>query len=271
MQMSLCDANRAVSDEVKDFILHVREVKEESITDYLALQWRKLDARFNYLSMTQFTRLEESNTTGSDFDLELWLVHRKWHLSFAIQAKKFTKPYDSYVKKLQYPDGTKSQISTLLSYATTNNKIPAYIIYSIPDSETEFLCCRKQHDGGIFLASAYEMERFANLGPRSRVSLNAILARSNPYYCLFCCPLGATPKYLDTYYRPPSGDSLAGDSPYRRSNEELPSYVYRLLERNDAGVTDTPDLRPERNEGWEKFKVVGVYDLRRQEFGLFDV
>ncbi len=52
---------------IKNFMLNVSDVKEESITDYLVWKWRELDARFKYINITTFTRHMESTTTGADF------------------------------------------------------------------------------------------------------------------------------------------------------------------------------------------------------------
>ena len=116
--MNLCDANKAVSLEVKNFmLLNVPDVKEESITDYLVWKWRELDSRFKYINVATFTRQEESTTTGADFEIELWLVGNKFHFPLVFQAKKFVKPNDSYVTKLNYPSKTQGQLTTLLAYA----------------------------------------------------------------------------------------------------------------------------------------------------------
>jgi hypothetical protein len=79
--MNICNANRAVALEVKNFIENVGDIKEETITDFLVWKWRELDKRFNYLRVTPFDHHQESAKTGADFDLELWLVGRTHHVS----------------------------------------------------------------------------------------------------------------------------------------------------------------------------------------------
>lgn len=96
--MKLCKTNKAISLDVREFMGNVSDVKEESITDYLVWKWRKLDPNFKYLKVSTYTRHEENSTTGADFELELWLVGRRFHFSLIFQAKKLVKPYDSYVE-----------------------------------------------------------------------------------------------------------------------------------------------------------------------------
>lgn len=75
--LDLCEANKALGIEVREFILNVPDAKEESITDYLVWKWRSLDKKFNYINVKTFNRHEENAKTGADFELELWLVGSK--------------------------------------------------------------------------------------------------------------------------------------------------------------------------------------------------
>jgi hypothetical protein len=254
--MNICDSNRAVSLEMLNFMRHVADIKEETITDYLAWKWRELDKRFNYLSMQTFNHDKESTTTGADFDLELWLIGVQTHVSLAVQAKKFIKPYDSYIKRLNYPDGTKRQMNTLLSYAAANNKLPFYFIYTIPASQTSTMCgLRSNSDCGVFMADARIMQEFADGKRGKRASRDDLISTSNPFHCMFCCPLGSD-GYFDGYF-PGTGQNAAN-----RSNDALPHYVRELLgERTDQPKAQSQD-RVVNNEGWSRFRAVGVYDLR---------
>jgi len=71
--MDICEENRALENQVWEFIEYVDDVEEESITDYLVWQWRKLNDRFNYLSVAKHTKQKENPTSGADFELELWI------------------------------------------------------------------------------------------------------------------------------------------------------------------------------------------------------
>lgn len=117
--IDLCERNKAIGLQVRDFILNVPNAKEESITDYLVWQWGLLDSRFRYIKVKTFTRQEENTSTGADFELELWVVGKTKFLPLLFQAKKFLKPFDSYQQKLNYPNNKQKQLATLLAYAST--------------------------------------------------------------------------------------------------------------------------------------------------------
>lgn len=255
--MNICEANQAVGLQVLKFMQHVSDIKEESITDFLAWQWRELDKRFNYLSMHTFNHDEESSLTGADFDLELWLVGRRTHVCLAVQAKKVIKQHDSYVKRLNYPNGSKQQLNTLLNYSAANNKLPFYFLYSIPKSTSKFMCGgRPNPDGGVFMADASRIEEFADGKHGKRISRDHLLAASNPFHCIFCCPLGPGGRYFANYFRASSSNNP------EQPNDQLPNYVTKLLafgETEQAASSNEPGAS---NEGWSRFKAVGVYDMR---------
>ncbi|MCK6909281.1 DUF6615 family protein [Enterobacter roggenkampii] len=257
--MSLCKSNKDVSLDVKNFMLNVSDVKEESITDYLVWKWRELDARFKYINITTFTRHMESTTTGADFELELWLVGRKFHFPLIFQAKKFTKKYDSYVKKLNYPKGTQAQLKKLLSYSKKHKKIPFYAFYSIPDKDTKLMCPRNETSStSIFMADAYTVKDYAD-GKHSKhgknLSLNEILKRTNPFHCIFCCPHSRSGDYFTHYF------SKLAESNEPHKNEDLPDYVKLLLndQINKTGEKEILKLI-DRNE-LKVFRSIGVYDI----------
>lgn len=188
--MDKCDSSRALSQDVRDFISHVRSIKEESITDFLVWKWKILDSRFNFIRSRAFTHEEESTFSGADFNLELWLVGSRRHIKLSVQAKKFVKEYGSYVRALRYPGNTKGQMNTLLSYSKTNGHIPAYLIYSIPDSSSAPNCSCTSSCGAIFLADAYEMERIADERKGQRVSREFIISKCIPFIACFAALRG---------------------------------------------------------------------------------
>lgn len=255
--MNICYSNRALSLEVLEFMHNVGDIKEESITDYLVWKWRELDKRFNYLSVSTFNHDEESTKTGADFDLELWLVGRTSHISLAVQAKKFIRPHDSYVNRLKYPNGSKKQMNMLLSYAASTKKLPFYFIYSAPGSSTSTMCGMPDTGKcGIFMADAKVMEKFADGKHGKRVSRDDILSKSNPFHCMFCCPLGPGDKYFEAYFR--RGRSEAVSQP----NDALPQYVQELMLAPSEQPLNEKVIRDLSNREWVRFRAVGVYDLR---------
>jgi hypothetical protein len=252
--MDICQANKAVSLEVKRFMENVGDIKEETITDYLVWKWRELDKRFYYVSVATFDHHEESTRTGADFDLELWLVGRSTHISLAVQAKKFLKQHDSYVKRLNYPDGTRQQMQKLLAYAKSKKQLPFYFIYTLPDNQTSTMCGRTNAvDCAVFMADARVMEQFADGKHGRRPSRDDLILASNPFHCMFCCPLMKDGSYFRNYF------SEVGAADVQHPNEALPGYVRQLLSQSSA---ESPRPADPQREGWSAFRAVGVYDLR---------
>ena len=255
----LCDTNKAVGIEVRNFILNVPDAKEESITDYLVWKWRILDARFNYVNIKTFTRHEEHATTGADFELELWLVGRSQCIPLLFQAKKFTQPFGGYVRKLNYPDNSQAQLQKLLSYAASRRLLPFYSIYTDLPANMPLCGGRSDLETGIYMIDAETIKTFADGLHGRKISLADLLRRSNPFHCMFCCPMGIEGNYFQRYFRSQSGAAAA------RSAEAMPAYAKRLLSSPprqnefDASDDDNPgvDLPPVR--------AIGVYDLRDRE------
>lgn len=256
--MNICDANKAVSLEVKKFMLNVPDVKEESITDYLVWKWRELDARFKYINISTFTRQDESALTGADFEIELWLVGKDFHFPLVIQAKKFVKNNDSYVAKLNYPAGTQGQLATLIAYANSKKRLPFYVIYSVPDSHTKTMCRDKEEsaDTAIFMTDAHTIKKFADGQYGNRISKNKLLKATNPFHCIICCPLIQHNYYFARYF------SALAEGAEPQGNEGLPNYVSMLLNSNELELEKDKTLSLIRENELSKFRVVGVYDLR---------
>ena len=249
--MNICDANLALELEVRRFIENVGNVKEESITDFLVWKWRELDKRFNYVRVHPCNHEEESSRTGADFDIELWLVGRKHHVALAVQAKKFLKRTDSYVTRLRYPGGTKSQMNTLLSYASSTNRLPFYFIYSVPPSTSRTMCPGKAGRlGAVFMGHARRFEEYADGKHGKRITRDQLLRITNPFHCMFCCPLAQGGRYFDHYFGVP------GEQSQQYNNESLPSYVRQLLQQGDVLI----DIQ--RVEAPRQFRHVAVYDMR---------
>jgi hypothetical protein len=258
-QTALCDSNKAVGLEVRDFIVNVPDVKEESITDYLVWKWRSLDARFKYINTKTFTRQQESSTTGADFELELWLVGHTKCVPLLFQAKKFLKPFDSYVSKLNYPNNTQSQLQTLLSYATKRNLLPFYAIYTAGATAHPLCARRTDLDTGVYMIDAATIKTFADRAHGRKVELNTIIARSNPFHCMFCCSMGIEDHYFARYFNAKSTDSAA------RSRDSLPEYARQIMQMPSA-QTEGAGSESGRIDGeLPPVRLIGVYDLTRDE------
>jgi len=175
--MNLCNTNKILAKEVKDFMLHVKDVNEESITDFLVWKWKEIDKKFKAIDVSTFTRHQESTLSGADYEMEIWIVGNKYNYPLVFQAKKFIKQYDSYVRKLRYPSNTKKQMNTLLKYAKNHNKIPFYMYYSLPDENTTAMCQGGYIDDcAVFMSHAKVVEEFADKKHGNRISKNDLLS-----------------------------------------------------------------------------------------------
>lgn len=257
--IDICKANKKVSLEVKNFILNVSNVKEESITDYLVWKWKELDKRFNYIKVSTFTRQEENSKSGADFELELWLIGREFHFSLVFQAKML-KENDDCVAKLKYPKGTKKQLKTLLSYAKTENKLPFYIFYGIPELETQVMCRNDDiSDTAIFMADAYKIQEFIDGKYGSKISKNKLLEITHPFHCMFCCQLIQFGYF--NYFRNASEHIIT------QENSKLPDYVNILLNRKK--LSEHEMLLLIEKYRLRVLRTVGVYDMRGFEGRCF--
>lgn len=254
---------------VHEFISNVPNVGKESITDYLIWQWRKLDKRFNYLNLRKFTKQEENKKSGADFELELWLVGKRQYFPLLIQAKKFIKTYDCYCIKLNYLADKKRQIELLLEYAKKNNRLPFYLIYSIPDRKTEVMCPKKEinpHNDQIslFLADAYDLKEISDNCKNIKTSKNSILKHSNPFFCLFCCPLSENlPKYFSRYY-PEIGKSCV-ENGYIYNDNNIPHYVRLLIENSLSEINKEEAKSYIKEFPLEHIRNIAIIDMREEE------
>lgn len=249
-----CREHKKLCKNVKDFLVNVSGAGEESITDYLLWQWREIDKRFNSIKVSDFTRFEESDKSGADFEMELWILGPKSSFSIVFQAKKATKDYDGYLGKLRYPNNQKSQFNTLLHYARANNKTPMYAFYSLPDKNTKTICeARYGNECGVFIAHAEKIRNIIRTPDYKRFSKNSLLKVSHPISCLFCCNLNS-----------PCLHDLAAPLLETTSSEETPEYVKYIANCRDEKVDK--DKFMELSERYEIgiFRHVAVYEMRSQ-------
>ncbi len=251
-----CKDNIKLDTEVFDFIKHVEDVGEESITDYLVWQWRKRDKRFNYLNVEKHNRIKENKVSGADFELELWILTKKESISFVFQAKKIIPNRNAYCSKLNYQNGPKRQIDKLIDFAKKKNKLPFYIFYSPADNKSRAKCNRFQlSNSALFMTDAYTVDQLTVNYKRKKLSKNQILNETNPFHCLFCCPLvnESYYHYLESYF-----ERLIENHSFEENNE-IPRYV-NAIANNEVGITS--ELINEH--GLTVFRNIGVLDLRNR-------
>ena len=258
--MRICRKNKCLNRHVKDFMEHVDDIKEESITDYLMWKWAKMDPNCRYFSTKTHSRVHESKVTGSDFELEVWLVTANGGLPLSVQAKKFIPLTDGYYAKLRYPNNTKSQMNKLIRHARSQKMNPCYAFYTIPDSNS-VTKNREPNvvDYGVFIANAFSVE--AMLKPvktKSKtakrptrapiITRNDLLAESYPLHALFCCQSATKPI-----------SPLLDD--FNNFTDDLPKYILPLLEHQEI----TQELIDSYvNEVEYRSKYVAVVDMREK-------
>jgi hypothetical protein len=256
--VNICDAHKVLGAQVKDFLRNVPNANEESITDYLVWKWRDLDKRFNYIRVKTHSHRKESTTSGADFEMELWLVGEEASIPLLFQAKKLVKPFDSYMRRLRYPNGSKRQLRLLLKYARQSRRHPFYALYAIPDHTGGPGCpCIGAADGGVFVVHAHAIRRFANGYHGKRVSKGALLGAGLPFHCWFCCA-GMLIDTLNGAVR-----AFAPELYPAVPTSDLPGYARALLPGAQGdGRSQTDSIR--QLDGL-RVRRVGVFDFRGME------
>jgi len=264
--MNLCESNKAISKEVMDFMLNVRDVKEESITDYLVWKWRELDKRLHFVNIRPFTRQKENTLTGADFELELWIIGKAFNFPLLFQAKKILEDFDSYVAKLNYKGGTQDQLTRLIIYSKsrTPKLLPFYMFYigKIDEKKAYAMCARNYiKESALFIADALTVKEVADKKYGNRISKYDLLAKSNPFHCIFCCPLSNPLNYFQ-YYFPKLYTELGYDIPQQTP---LPEYVSYLLNNGNDKIQNQKMISLIKEYELSRIRNIAVYDLRETD------
>ncbi len=174
------------------------------------------------------------------------------------QAKKLVKPFDSYMRRLRYPNGSNRQLRLLLKYARQTRRHPFYALYAIPDHTGGPGCpCVGAGNGGVFVVHASAIRGFANGLHGKRVSKGALLGAGEPLHCWFCCS-----SFLVDWLN--GGLSAFAPELYPAlPTSDLPGYARVLLpDAQGEGRSRTDSAR--QPEGL-RVRRVGVYDFRGVE------
>jgi hypothetical protein len=247
-----CEAHRGVGAEVKAFMRNVSHVKEESITDFLMWRWAEADPRFLYMRARSHSRYEESTKTGADFEMEIWIVSDTGSLPLLFQAKKLTKPFAGYWRKLAYPKSTKQQLSMLLDYSKQVGRLPFYVFYADTGNHHGSKCpYGAACESAVFIADAHTIKAFVDTMPRRRISKADLIETSSPFHCIFCCPLGNV-GYMSLLVEFTRSVQPIAQPP-------LPLYAKRLL---DGTFEESLEVRHETD--FPSARLIGVYDMRSE-------
>jgi len=231
-----------------------KNVKEESITDWLLYKLSSMDSRFYYKA---FTRNEEAQTTGADW--EWWVVFHNVCYRFRIQAKKMND--ESKTKQsLGYKKG--KQLQFLLRDAQNHNALPMYVLYSKnPNFITK--CNSRITDEGAFICSANFIKDNYLLRVKPKTLFDKVANASLPLSCLINCPLVTNEKDLESfiseYHLVGSQDSQLRNKVGRYKIENIPNYLGMFL-RSDSGEIDESQF-----EELKELKAILISDFRKPE------
>lgn len=109
------------------------------------------------------------------------------------------------------------------------------------------------------MIDAGKIKSFADGSHGRKISLSDLLRHSNPFHCMFCCPMTADGIYFQRYFR------SQADTDAARSNDTMPAYTKRLLRtdrQQEGNAEGLYDDYPENN--LPPVRAVGVYDLRHE-------
>lgn len=211
-------------------------IPEDSITDMLLLEMRRLSSSLIY---KRFTRHEESKDTGADW--LWWFVSKdgKCGLPILLQAKRLFNSlrYES----LKYKTSRADQTNTLLRYAQRCKFVPMFAFYNHWDSQQSWLherCSNICPQWGCSIAPAKEVKRaLKSHGPNGN-HLERLGPISMPW-CVLVCPAPAKDELPDRVRR-----SLLDFFRLRvvPAPVELPDYVRRLML---GSAEDADGLPPE--------------------------
>lgn len=277
----LCLSYFKVDQKICEFINNVDSVEEESLTDYLLWKMKEVNKRIRHANLRKFKKKEESNISGADFEMEVWLVSKNKGIPLVIQAKKAVDKYDGYCNKLNYKPSNKNkrQLDTLIEYCQNNKKLPFYLFYTscidknIDPYSWSYKCGGYRwsiYETCLVLVDAISIKFIADNCKGSNLHKKEFLSKGNPFCCLFCCPF----SYRNNYSNNSNTPSLSGivaylnryypriSREYRISREhkvirEVPKYVQLLTEQRKL----TPEIFKEYSKELRRFNHLVVIPL----------
>ncbi len=261
----LCSVFKSCGRDIKKWLTKQKEVKEETLTDWLLYN---LSEKVPTIKYKQFTRTEEGRKTGADW--EWWFVFST-DKSFVVrvQAKKL-KPNSDCYPGIAYTRNDKLQIERLLEDSASDGYASFYAFYST-ETANGTMCKGTPRAEGIFIAEANKLRDEFILKSRKTLSPADVLKFANPLACLFCCPLTCAPhqniehafkQYLTEYFPTYSNNSLAV-----RGNSDNLGFVDTPKNILDAiNNLDIPDWwDTELRSSFQKTNAILIVDLRNPE------
>jgi hypothetical protein len=186
--MSICSQLTNSAESVKGWFRRQPGVNEESITDWLL---DDISSKERTVGYKQFTKSEESNLTGADWERWFILSHKKF-FSAVIQAKKLFPNEDNYSGIMRKPKVTATrpktelQIKTFRKFAKNNGFAALYAFYSL---ETVSKCPIGKGTEGVFITQADLIHRLFVRTRKRKILPPKVVIQCVPLSCMICCPL----------------------------------------------------------------------------------
>lgn len=241
-----------ISKECYTWLQKQKNVKEESLTDWMLYSISEKTNKFYYKT---FTRNEESSN-GADW--EWWVLTDSYYgfsaYRFLIQAKKLKAGQDNY-PLISYGNKNGLQIDLLIHSAQQRNAMPLYIYYSVqtPDiiqqinnfrfiDESIVTWC-EHCTNGVYLSAAQNVKENIFGKPRRKISEVELL--NNSLGLSMCDLLILNGKYpphkimdlINQYYLRTLTDKSPTESWGIEHNKNMiPRYLEILIERNQEQI-----------------------------------
>lgn len=257
-----CEVAVELSTKARRWISRQDAVGEESLTDWLLYE---LSDRLPWVHYLKFSRHQEARSTGADWDW--WFVGDRGSVALRVQAKRLRYNEDCY-KGLAHTNRHGLQIEKLIESSTSHNLLPMYALYSALDQEVDLLCggrLQARDEDGIFVSGAIELYDGFIAPGRGRVNAEDVLRLSNPFSCVFCCPMAPVASFT-------GGGHPAG--PGGPDDPGPTGWFRRYFRATYDGMLDRlheSNTRQERSPGFHKEPVPAVATvLKGIEKGLPD-
>jgi hypothetical protein len=262
----LCEITKAQSAWTWDRLGAARryqsKIGEESITDFLVLQWHQ--ACDGSYSIRAFNRREEA-TTGADWELWFTGLSGKW-FGLRVQAKIISIEKTWRYSKLHY----KNQTNVLIADALKHGATPLYCLYSYwEDPEASNLpwpCNSMPANWPLMGASLLSVQKVQALKPANDNLLLSVAPDLTPWHCLFCCQhfaSGDLPTRAAAFAR---GKEYGGDDEPELLDAP-PPHVAALLPIRGELVREQPERRELGDEDENLRTVIVVTDMRLPQTG----
>lgn len=218
---------KKISQEIQKWIRKQKNVKEESITDWLLYQ---MGEKTTNITSVTFSRHEEAKVTGSDW--EWWIIYPHSFYKFRVQAKKITATKPVY-QALYYKKGL--QIELLIKDAQKSNFIPLYALYT--DYISGSRCPYNIKNEGVYLAGAIELKKDIIDPEKKRVTSEELFGKSIPLSCILCCKLilhEDIKSFLKKYFFAYTNEEFEyKNGSYIGEYKELPKYIESIMQNNN--------------------------------------